>query len=80
MARHLELVQPETFENGGEYFWFDGRERGRKKELVRVRFFSYDPCPAFVIVTTEIGKKHRCPREALFAGPDERKPSAAKAL
>ncbi|HEX9616604.1 MAG TPA: hypothetical protein VGA03_04260 [Anaerolineales bacterium] len=40
--------------------------------MTPVRFSSYDPCPAFVIVTTEIGKKHRCPREAVYADPVQR--------
>jgi hypothetical protein len=67
MVQNRKLIQPETFENNGVYFWLEGRENGKKKELVQVRFSSYDPCPAFVIVATEIGKKHRCPREAVYA-------------
>jgi hypothetical protein len=73
MAHNRKLVQPESFENDGVYFWLEGRENGKKKELVQVRFFSYDPCPAFVIVATEVGKKHRCPREAVFADAAQRK-------
>jgi hypothetical protein len=67
MAQSRKLIQPDTFEYDGEYYWLEGRERGKKQELVPVRFSSYDPCPAFVIVATEIGKKHRLPREAVFA-------------
>ena len=72
MDQIRELVQPATFVSEGKYFWLEGRERGRQQEMTPVRFSSYDPCPAFVIVTTEIGKKHRCPREAVYADSVQR--------
>jgi hypothetical protein len=70
MAHNRKLVQPDTFEIHGDYFWLERKDNGRKVEMVPVRFSSYDPCPAFVIVATEIGKKHRCPREAVYEKPN----------
>ena len=34
-----------------------------------VRFASYTPCPAIVIITDERGEKQRCAREDLFSLP-----------
>jgi hypothetical protein len=68
MHYNQELVQPATFIKGVKYFWLEGRGfRQVQGPAVPVQFSSYDPCPAFIIIVTEIGKKYRCPREAVFA-------------
>lgn len=59
----LALVPPTSFEDDEEYYW---RQKGSFSPIARVRFIKHDPCPAFVIVGDEKGRRLRCPREELF--------------
>ena len=68
MEHVSRLERPRTFEDGGEYVLLERGEKGRDQVLTPVRFSAYDPCPAFVIVRTEVGRKRRCLREELFVG------------
>ena len=68
MAVASELIQPSSFEYGGTYLLLESEGNGRQPSFTHVKFAAYDPCPAFVIVRTEIGKTRRCPREQLFSG------------
>lgn len=65
MDKNPELIRPGTLEFGKEYLILK-KENGSKAALARVKFAGYDTCPAFVIVSTEMGKKWRCPRDELF--------------
>lgn len=65
MDRNPEMVRPGTLEFGKEYLILK-HQNGSKTAPARVKFAGYDTCPAFVIVTTETGKKWRCPRDELF--------------
>lgn len=67
MEHVSRLERPRTFEEGGMYVLLERGEKGRDQVLTPVRFSAYDPCPAFVIVRTEVGKKRRCLREEIFA-------------
>ena len=62
----IQLFRPYSLEKGKDYLY---RERGidpeRKKPLI-VKFISYDPCPAIVIISDPSGCKIRCPRADLF--------------
>jgi hypothetical protein len=73
MAHTSELTQPSTLIHGGNYLLLERREGGRKQVLTPVKFTAYDPCPAFVIVATEIGNKQRCPRDALYTESGRRR-------
>jgi hypothetical protein len=66
MEPKSELIRPTTFETGREYLFLEQWSKGRKGALTPVKFYTYDPCPAFVIVRTEMGNKWRCPRDELF--------------
>ena len=68
MKQASELMRPITFESGREYLLMERQGKGNQPTLTRVRFAAYDPCPAFVIVRSEVGKKWRCPRDAIFTG------------
>jgi hypothetical protein len=72
MERASGLTQPQTFEYGGTYLLLDAKEGAKKPSLTPVKFAAYDPCPAFVIVHTEVGKKQRCLRERVFLGKSAR--------
>ena len=67
MEPKVDLVRPATFEQGREYYWLERQTNGVKAIPVPVRFTAYDPCPAFVIVSTEMGRKWRCPRDAVLS-------------
>lgn len=71
MATMSELVHPITFIEDRRYLCLQGRPNGGAPVLVPVRFITYDPCPAFVIVRTGPGRRIRCLREDLFACPQE---------
>ena len=66
MEHVSRLERPNTFEDGGEYILLEHGDKGRDQVLTPVRFSAYDPCPVFVIVRTEVGKKRRCLREEVF--------------
>jgi hypothetical protein len=68
MKQVSELMRPMTFESGREYLLVERQGKGNQPTMTRVRFAAYDPCPAFVIVRTEVGKKWRCPRDAIYLG------------
>lgn len=68
MDQDTDLFRPTTFEAGREYLWIERQGNGREKVMIPVRFAAYDACPAFVIVHTALGRKWRCPRDALFTG------------
>ena len=57
------LVRPQTFENGNEYIWKDKSQNIYHS----VKFVCYYPCPAFVVVATQDGKRLRLPRDEIFA-------------
>jgi hypothetical protein len=67
MITQVNLTRPTTLEAGAEYLLLEYFEEKEKPTLTPVTFASYDPCPAFVIVRTSLGKKWRCPRESIFA-------------
>lgn len=66
MNAPANLVRPDTFSPGEEYWMVDPPQAAFEPDAVPVRFVGYDNCPAFVIVKTGVGML-RCPREALFA-------------
>ena len=57
------FARPATFEDGQVYL-----RRPFRPGLppAYVRFVRYDPCPAFVWVCEEDGRRVRCPRDDLF--------------
>ena len=61
------FVHPQSFQDGREYMLLFGPRNGQVNELVPVKFAAYDPCPAFVIVSSELGKRWRCPRDEVFS-------------
>jgi hypothetical protein len=52
--------------DGGEYLWADRRPQAEQPTFLPVRFVSYDPCPAFVILRDAEGVRRRCPRDEVF--------------
>jgi hypothetical protein len=64
MGKLNGFIQPETLEEGREYYWLDDSTNSHH-HMLPVRFVSYDPSPAFVIVSDETGRK-RCLRAELF--------------
>lgn len=63
----VKLKRPKTLKDGQEYLWQENASSAGDPSSQRVTFVSYDPCPAFVIVRDEGGKRWRCPREVIFA-------------
>jgi hypothetical protein len=72
MQRTSDLTQPQSFEYGGTYLLLEAKEGARKPSFTPVKFAAYDPCPAFIIVHTEVGKKQRCLRERVYLGKPAR--------
>ena len=66
MEPGAQLERPRTLEVGREYLLLEHNGDGHGPAVMRVRFTSYDPCPAFVILRTEWGKKRRCLRDDVF--------------
>jgi hypothetical protein len=66
METFSSLTRPETFDINREYFIVERRGNGRQQSVLPVRFYAYDPCPAFIIVCTQMGDKLRCSRDELF--------------
>ena len=62
----VNLKRPETLVEGKRYLWQENTRSANGGSFQRVTFVSYYPCPAFVIVLNEEGRKRRCLREELF--------------
>lgn len=62
----VNLKRPKTLKEGQGYPWQESTSAAIGPSRQQVTFVSYDPCPAFVIVRDEEGKRWRCPREVLF--------------
>jgi hypothetical protein len=62
----VKLKHPETLEEGQRYLWQENTRSTNGGSFQRVTFVSYYPCPAFVIVLDEEGRKRRCLREEVF--------------
>ena len=60
------IMRPDTFEPGGNYLWLQIQAAAEGSAHIPVRFIKYDPCPAFILVGDDNGKKWRCPRDELF--------------
>jgi hypothetical protein len=61
METKMRLTRPASLQVGGEYLL---QARG-VPFLEHVRFIAYDPCPAFVIVSSGANRR-RCPRDDIF--------------
>lgn len=61
-----KLKRPETLEEGKEYLWQENTRSANGPSIQQVTFVSYHPCPAFVVVQDEEGKRWRCLREEIF--------------
>ena len=59
-------VRPVTLEEGSWYFLRRKSANQRPQSWKPVRFISYTPCPAVVIVATQPGKRISIAREELF--------------
>jgi hypothetical protein len=62
----VKLKRPETLVEGKRYLWQENARSASGQSFHRVTFISYYPCPAFVIVLDEEGRKRRCLREEIF--------------
>lgn len=66
MENYSQLIRPDTLEINQEYLFFETRANGPQQNLLPVKLYAYDTCPAFVIVINRTGNKWRCLREELF--------------
>ena len=66
MDNTIQLIRPSTFEEGRSYLFLERQSDTRAPAVMSVIFIMHDPCPAFIIVRDEMGKKRRCLREDLF--------------
>lgn len=67
MSAALISRRPTTFEPGRSYAWLGSQQGQGETAAVPVTLIAYDPCPAFVIVRTEMGERRRCLREELYS-------------
>ena len=58
--------RPETLVEGQRYLWQENAGSANGGSFQRVTFVSYYPCPAFVVVLDEEGRKRRCLREEIY--------------
>jgi hypothetical protein len=66
MDNTIRLIHPSTFEEGRDYHFRERQTDTCASSMAPVMFIRYDPCPAFIIVRDDKGKKRRCLREDLF--------------
>jgi hypothetical protein len=62
----VKLKRPKTLKEGREYLWQESTSSSNGRSPQQVTFVAYDPCPVFVIVRDEAGRRWRCPREVIF--------------
>ena len=65
-APSIQFVRPYSFARGKEYFYREREIDCERNSPSIVKFVSYDPCPAIVIISDPSGRKVRCPRDDLF--------------
>lgn len=69
MRTKIELMRPLTLEPGAACLWIESPITCKEPEVLPVWFVCHDPCPAFVIIRTPDGSRHRCPRDEIFTSP-----------
>lgn len=66
-----QLARPTTLEERSQYLLRERSANGVKGSprwiYTPVQLAAYDPCPAYVIVQAEFGRRRRCPREDIFS-------------
>jgi hypothetical protein len=70
MRTKNELLRPLTFEPGAACFWIEPVNQCQAVAAEPVWFVCHDPCPAFVIVRTEDGRRKRRPRAEIYTSPE----------
>lgn len=66
MVANLKLIRPKTLIRDGTYLWLQRERSGGALSSQPIIFISYYPCPAFVIVRDDRGRKRRCLRDEIF--------------
>jgi hypothetical protein len=60
------MVRPLTLDDGKEYLIRVHQDNGDKSVYLSVRFISYHPCPALIVVGDGNGQFWRVPRDEIF--------------
>ncbi|MDX1435409.1 MAG: hypothetical protein R3335_01265 [Anaerolineales bacterium] len=63
------LIRPTTLKDGGRYLLREQLWECRRSAYRPVKFVQYDPCPAYVVVEDQCGRKRRCLREDIWSLP-----------
>ena len=66
MKTWKKFVRPNTFVDGDYYMRKLIPVAGGTAQFILVQFAGYDPCPAWVIVRNQNGRRERVPREEIF--------------
>jgi hypothetical protein len=71
MIEHTHAViigytRPKTLEDGNRYFLREQPGDCDQSTYSPVLFLKYDPCPAFVIIQDQSGKRRRCLRDNIW--------------
>jgi hypothetical protein len=62
----VQFIHPYSLERGKDYFYREREIDCKHNTFFIVKFVSYEPCPATVIIQELSGRKIRCPRDDLF--------------
>lgn len=62
----FQFTRPEYFERGKVYLYREREVDGNRRAPSIVKFVTYDPCPAILIIRDFFGRKSRCLRDDLF--------------
>lgn len=62
----FQFIRPYSLEYGKVYFYREREFDGERKTPSIVKFVTYDPCPAIVIIRDFGGRRNRCLRDDLF--------------
>jgi hypothetical protein len=62
----FQFTRPQYFESGKVYLYREREVDGNRGAPSIVKFVTYDPCPAILIIRDFVGRSSRCLRDDLF--------------
>jgi len=76
----FQFNRPQSFESGKVYLYRERWVDGKRRAPSIVKFVTYDPCPAIVIIRDFGGRKTRCLRDDLFELKEDQRQQASMQL
>ena len=76
----FQFIRPQSFDSGKVYLYREREVDGNRGAPLIVKFVTYDPCPAILIIRDFVGRKTRCLRDDLFELKEDQRQQSSMQL